>query len=254
MGGKHGLGTVFKADEAGKATVLYSFAGAPDGSLPYPGVIRDAAGNLYGVTSDGGTGSACDFGCGTVFEVATTGKETILHDFEAGSDGADPASVLLFDSNGNLYGTTGAGGNGECGGTGCGTVYELSPQSDGSWTETVLYVFCSLSGCADGEAPGTGPLVRGANGDLYGTTTQVGRRGVAMGATAEWFLSWTLWYGNSAPQLYGWDRRRDSCSRSGQGRNRDSLRHNAGRWRPQLHRRLWDRIQDRSLRPSACCG
>ena len=174
VGGEHGLGTVFKVDGAGRETVLYSFAGTPDGSLPYPGVIRDAAGNIYGVTSDGGTGAACDFGCGTVFKVDTTGKETILHDFEAGSDGADPASVLLFDSDGNLYGTTGAGGNGECGGTGCGTVYELSPQSDGSWTEAVLYVFCSLSGCADGEAPGTGPLVRGANGDLYGTTTQGG--------------------------------------------------------------------------------
>jgi uncharacterized repeat protein (TIGR03803 family) len=150
--------------------VLHNFAGKPDGALPYPGVIRDAAGNLYGVTSDGGTGTACDFGCGTVFEVDTTGKETILHDFDRGADGADPDSVLLFDSQGNLYGTTAAGGNGECGGTGCGTVFELSPQPGGSWKETVLYAFCSLSGCADGEAPGTGPLVRDAHGNLYGTT------------------------------------------------------------------------------------
>jgi uncharacterized repeat protein (TIGR03803 family) len=169
-GGVHGSGTVFKIDKTGKETVLHNFAGKPDGALPYPGVIRDAAGNLYGVTSDGGTGTACDFGCGTVFEVDTTGKETILHDFDRGADGADPDSVLLFDSQGNLYGTTAAGGNGECGGTGCGTVFELSPQPGGSWKETVLYAFCSLSGCADGEAPGTGPLVRDAHGNLYGTT------------------------------------------------------------------------------------
>ncbi len=170
LGGAHGSGTVFKVGKPGKETVLYSFAGAPDGAAPYPGVTLDGAGNLYGVTSDGGTGGSCDFGCGTVFEVDTTGKETILHDFEAGSDGADPDSVLLFDSEGNLYGATAAGGSGECGGTGCGTVFELSPQSDGSWTEKVLYAFCSLSNCADGEEPGTGPLVRDANGTIYGTT------------------------------------------------------------------------------------
>jgi uncharacterized repeat protein (TIGR03803 family) len=173
-GGVHGSGTVFKVDKTGKETVLWDFAGMPDGALPYPGVIRDAAGNLYGVTSDGGTGTACDFGCGTVFKVDKAGEETILHDFERGQDGADPDSVLFFDSNGNLYGTTAAGGNGECGGTGCGTVFELSPQSDGSWKETVLYAFCALSGCADGEAPGTGPLVRDAAGNLYGTTIQGG--------------------------------------------------------------------------------
>jgi len=57
---------------------------------------------------------------------------------------------------------------------GCGTVFELSPQSNGSWKETVLYAFCSLSGCADGEAPGTGPMVRNAAGNLYGTTIQGG--------------------------------------------------------------------------------
>jgi uncharacterized repeat protein (TIGR03803 family) len=58
-----------------------------------------------------------------------------------------------------------------CGNTGCGTVFELSPQSDGTWKETVLYAFCSLSNCTDGEAPGTGPLVRDPEGNLYGTTT-----------------------------------------------------------------------------------
>jgi len=170
LGGEHGYGAVFKVDKTGKETVLYSFAGVPDGSAPYPGVIRDAAGNLYGVTFDGGTGTACDFGCGTIFEVNPTGRETILHDFDGGADGAAPASVLTADGDGNLYGTTTAGGNGECGGTGCGTVFELSPQSDGSWKETVLYAFCSLSQCTDGERPDRGPLVRDSVGNLYGTT------------------------------------------------------------------------------------
>jgi uncharacterized repeat protein (TIGR03803 family) len=170
-GGVHGSGTVFKIDKTGKETVLHNFAGKPDGALPYPGVIRDAASNLYGVTSDGGTGTACDFGCGTVFKVDKTGRETILHNFDRGTDGADPDSVLVADRAGNLYGTTAAGGNGECGGTGCGTVFELSPQSNGSWKETVLYAFCSLSGCTDGETPGTGPLLRDSAGNLYGTTT-----------------------------------------------------------------------------------
>jgi len=170
LGGKHGYGAVFKIDGGDKETVLHSFAGPPDGAAPYPGVILDAAGNLYGLTFDGGTGTACDFGCGTAFEVDTTGKETILHNFDGGVDGAAPASALIADSAGNLYGTTTAGGNGECGGTGCGTVFELSPQSDGSWKETILYAFCSLSGCTDGEAPDRGPLVRDSAGNLYGTT------------------------------------------------------------------------------------
>jgi uncharacterized repeat protein (TIGR03803 family) len=171
LGGVHGSGTVFTVDKTGsQEIVLYDFAGAADGAAPYPGVILDAAGDLYGVTFEGGTGTACNFGCGTVFEVDMTGRKTVLHNFDGGADGAGPDSVLLFDSQGNIYGTTEAGGNGECGGTGCGTVFELSPQSDGSWKETVLYAFCSLSGCTDGEEPGTGPLVRDSAGNLYGTT------------------------------------------------------------------------------------
>jgi uncharacterized repeat protein (TIGR03803 family) len=170
LGGAHGLGAVFKVNETGKEKVLYSFTGGSDGCSPYPGVILDSEGNLYGVTSLGGSGF-CNSGHGVVFKVGTDGNETVLHTFE-GSDGDDPDSVLLFDSKGNLYGTTGYGGSSlGCGNTGCGTVFELSPQSDGTWKETVLYAFCSLSNCTDGEAPGTGPLVRDPEGNLYGTTT-----------------------------------------------------------------------------------
>jgi len=106
-------------------------------------------------------------GQGTVFELDTTGKETVLYSFTGGADGGRPGSVLIADSEGNLYGTTEGGGKG-CG-TGCGVVFELSPQGK-SWAENVLYTFCSLSNCADGEEPVRGPLVRDAAGNLYGTT------------------------------------------------------------------------------------
>jgi uncharacterized repeat protein (TIGR03803 family) len=167
-GGANQLGAVFKIDTHGREAILYSFAGPPaggsDGAFSYNGVIRDAAGNLYGVTFAGGM-----FGEGAVYELNTAGEETLLHSFAGGSDGAQPDSALLLDTDGNLYGTTANGGNGECGGTGCGVIFELSPQSGGGWTETVFYTFCSLSGCADGKAP-LGPLVRGSSGSLYGVT------------------------------------------------------------------------------------
>jgi uncharacterized repeat protein (TIGR03803 family) len=173
VGGTAGVGTVFKIDTAGKETVLYNFTGGSDGCVPYPGVILDSAGNLYGVASEGGDGF-CNSGKGVVFKVDTSGGETVLHTF-GGSDGANPDSVLLFDSNGSLYGTTVNGGSSSgCGNTGCGTVFKLSPQSGGGWSESVLYSFCSLSNCADGQEPGTGPLVRDSAGSLYGTTAQGG--------------------------------------------------------------------------------
>jgi uncharacterized repeat protein (TIGR03803 family) len=169
LGGMNGLGAVFKIDAAGKETVLYNFTGGSDGCAPDPGVILDSAGNLYGVTSDGGAGF-CNSGYGVVFEVDTAGDETVLHTF-GGSDGANPFSALLLDSKGNLYGTTANGGTSDVCDGGCGAVYELSPQSGGGWSETVLHSFCSLSGCVDGEKPLFGPLAKDAAGNLYGTTT-----------------------------------------------------------------------------------
>jgi uncharacterized repeat protein (TIGR03803 family) len=166
-GGKDGLGAIFKVTKAGEESVFYSFAGGSDGCDPSGGVIFDSAGNMYGVTLTGGA-AFCNSGYGVVFEIDTAGNETVLHTF-GGSDGANPASVLLFDSQGNLYGTTENGGSsGVCDG-GCGTVFELSPQN-GGWSENVLYSFCSLSNCADGLTPGNGPLVRDMAGNLYGTT------------------------------------------------------------------------------------
>jgi len=166
LGGEYGIGSVFKIDKAGTETVLYSFTGYSDGCYP-DGVILDAAGNLYGVAASGGIAFG-DSGYGVVFELEAGGTFSVLHTFASGSDGANPDS-LVFDSKGNLFGTTAHGGGGECF-LGCGTVFELSPQSGGGWSESVLYAFCSLSGCVDGEEPGSGPLAIDAAGNLYGTT------------------------------------------------------------------------------------
>jgi len=171
-------GTVFALDKAGKESILYNFGCGTDGCDPAAGVILDAAGNIYGTTFIGGDLN-CNpgQGCGVVFKIDTRGNETLLHAFDA-SDGANPTAPLLIDSAGNLYGTTEAGGNLECdGGTGCGVVFELSPNSDGTWTETTRYTFCSQSNCADGEFPGIGGLVRDSSGNLYGTTIRGGGTG-----------------------------------------------------------------------------
>jgi uncharacterized repeat protein (TIGR03803 family) len=165
------FGTVFKIDPQGNETILHTFAELPDGANPVKGVIRDAEDNLYGVTALGGVN-----GAGTVYKVDSSGVETVLYSFTGESDGDMPSSVLLADANGNLYGTTTSGGNLNCeGGSGCGVVFEVSPQPDGSWTESVLYTFCSLPNCSDGETPESGPLVRDAAGNLYGTTSVGGK-------------------------------------------------------------------------------
>jgi uncharacterized repeat protein (TIGR03803 family) len=173
-GASGGYGTVFRISEANKEDILHSFAGPPDGgdgAYSYAGVIRDSAGNLYGDTFEGGA-----FCCGVVYKIDTTGSETLLYSFTGESDGGGPSSVLLADAAGNLFGTTQEGGNLTCGGgDGCGVVFELSAQSDGGWAERVLYVFCSLTNCSDGEYPGPGPLVLDSDGNLYGTTFSGGK-------------------------------------------------------------------------------
>lgn len=171
FGGTGGnAGTVFKVDKKGRETVLYSFCtetSCLDGRNPTAGVILDAADNLYGVAASGGGSNA-----GVVYELDTTGKETVLYNFTGGSDGGTPGSVLVADAAGNLYGTTQFGGNHACGG--CGVVFELSPESNGGWTETTLYTFCSETDCADGFSPLAGPLVIDSAGNLYGTTVYGG--------------------------------------------------------------------------------
>ena len=162
-------------------TVLYSFAGGSDGAFPVEGVIFDKAGNLYGVTQDGG-GSGCFGGCGTVFELTPGADgqwtETVLHRFTGGSDGGEPNAILIFDSAGNLYGTTEAGGDASCDlgeFAGCGTVFELMPGKSGQWTETVLHAF---KGGSDGALPIFSGVIFDATGNLYGTTAVGGKYGI----------------------------------------------------------------------------
>jgi len=164
------VGNIFKIDTKGKLTVLYTFT-AFDGCSPSWGVILDAAGNMYGTAS-----SCFDAPDGIAYELDTAGNLTVLHTF-GGSDGDVPNSVLVFDSSSNLYGTTRSGGTGQACQGGCGTVFKLSPNGGGTWAESVLYNFCSLSGCSDGYAPGSGPLAIDASGNFYGTTTSGGGSG-----------------------------------------------------------------------------
>jgi len=116
---------VFKVDDTGKETVLYAFTGWSDGNEPFnENLVLDAKGNLYGTTEQGGD-LACNagYGCGTVFQVDATGKETVLHSFTGdGGDGVGPLAGLVLDAEGNLYGTTAYGGA-----YGYGTVFKLTP-------------------------------------------------------------------------------------------------------------------------------
>jgi uncharacterized repeat protein (TIGR03803 family) len=140
-------------------TDLYNFTGGTDGADPCAGVIRDAAGNIYGTTVFGGS-----FQYGTVFKVDSKGKETVLHSF-AGPDGADPWAGVIRDAAGNIYGTTVYGG---C----CkdGTVFKL----DSKGTETVLHSF--TGGTTDGCNTDLG-LVEDKSGNLYGATYLCGAYG-----------------------------------------------------------------------------
>jgi uncharacterized repeat protein (TIGR03803 family) len=199
FGGATDQGTVFElTSTAGgwRETVLYSFGKSSiEGALPYSPLIFDAAGNLYGTTAGGG--AACS--CGAVFELIPTAgggwKEKTLHRFkDDGVDGDSPVGGLVFDASGNLYGTASGGGDlncyGDSGYAGCGAVFELTPSSDGTWTETVLHDFGH--GGSDGVYP-YGGLVVDAAGNLYGTTLEGGEdgRGVVYKLTHQADGTWT---------------------------------------------------------------
>ena len=151
----------------------YHFRGTPDGSQPEGTLLSDGAGNFYGTTSGGGL-TSCGFSapfCGTVFKVSVGSNgsltETVIYKFQGINDGASPAGALIFDHAGNLYGTTITGGNpAVCNGEGCGTVFKLSPNSNGTWTETVLYRFL---GSTDVAQPALGVVMDSA-GNLYGAS------------------------------------------------------------------------------------
>jgi uncharacterized repeat protein (TIGR03803 family) len=164
LGGANGInfGALFKLDDTGNETVIYSFGSGAVGFGPLAGVIEDSDGNLYGTTNGGGADSS-----GTVFKVDSAGKETVLHSFTGSPDGVSPAAGLIEDSAGNLYGTTEGGGSNSSAnsGFGGGTVFKV----DAAGKETVLYNFCSEANCTDGEQPMAG-LILDSAGNLYGTT------------------------------------------------------------------------------------
>lgn len=144
-------------------TILYNFgSSATDGNSPYAGLVMDNEGNLYGVAFAGGA-----YGWGTLFEITTAGVYKTVYNFgQLKQDGRNPWGGLIFDTKGNLYGTTSAGGKGQdyCN-SGCGTVYEFATSTG---KERVIYRFGGYTG--DGLVPKTS-LAIDPKGNLYGTTT-----------------------------------------------------------------------------------
>ena len=178
LAGVNGGGTVFKMTLGGTLTALYSFpwscaqspCTAPDGALPYAGLVQATNGDLYGTTEYGSSRNCSPYGCGTVFKFTPSGTLTKLYSFCTQSgcpDGSLPQGGLVQASNGDFYGTTANGGVANAGtfGNGAGTVFKITPTG----TLTTLYSFCTQSGCPDGAIPYAG-LVQATNGDLYGTT------------------------------------------------------------------------------------
>ena len=170
-------GVVFELAHGGnrnwKETVLHTFSGK-DGAYPIARVTLDTSGNIFGTTEEGGTiTSTCIGGCGIAYELVRSGSkwnESVLHTFSPSPapDGAFPQSRLIFDANGDLFGSTYLGE----GTTSSGTVYELVPNGSGSWKETIVHAF-SLNNGTGGENP-SGDLVMDKAGDLIGTTSQGG--------------------------------------------------------------------------------
>jgi uncharacterized repeat protein (TIGR03803 family) len=167
------LATTLAAAQSGYD--IYRFPkGGHRGFGPYSSLTADSAGNLYGTTQFGGTGSCTGYanvliGCGTVFRLTPPAKsggswtQTVLYNFLCGNDGCYPLGGVIFDTLGNLYGTTQYGG----GTNGLGTVFKLSPPVSGNhWSETILHSY--FEGY-EGMSP-SGNLLFDQSGNLYGTT------------------------------------------------------------------------------------
>ncbi len=157
-----GCGTVFHMSGSGTVTTVHAF-GRSDGSEPIGALVRDTAGNVYGVTALGGTSSV-----GTVYRIDALGGFTSLHSFD-GTDGSVPHSGLILASDGNFYGTTETGGQ-----FGFGTLYRM----DAAGNVVVLHQFDGSS--ADlpaGSIANTAELTEGSDGKLYGARYQGGDAG-----------------------------------------------------------------------------
>jgi len=174
-GGVDGKGVVFELtsspNQLWKETLLHAFAGSQDGSTPFGDLLADGDGNLYGTTRYG-PGPGHSSGSGIVFKLNRKDdwSEKKLYEFAGAPDGADPYAGLTSDGHGNFYGTAFNGGNtnSNCWQGSCGTVFMLSPQTSGGFTEKLLHTFCSGS-CRDGGNPKAG-VIFDKRGNLYGTT------------------------------------------------------------------------------------
>ena len=166
-GGTYGSGVVFQLTPQAVGEwlfrTIYSFRGQPDGSFPYGALLFDGAGNIYGTTYYGGAN-----GVGAVYKLSRRlvgeWSEKLLYSFQEGSDGNSPISNLVFDSIGNLYGTTSEGGLGR------GTIFKLRPLPGGQWAERVVHAF---EGPPDGAFSYNGMVVD-AFGNFYGATVHGG--------------------------------------------------------------------------------
>ena len=166
-GGNHGSGVVFQLTQSGAAgwnfRTIYSFQGQPDGSFPYGALLFDSSGNIYGTTYYGGAN-----GIGAVYKLSPrlVGEwdENVIYSFQNGSDGNSPISNLVFDTVGNLYGTTSEGG------LGSGVIFKLSSVGVRQWTETIVHPF---QGAPDGGFPYNGMVVD-RFGNFYGATVHGG--------------------------------------------------------------------------------
>ncbi|HTA22347.1 MAG TPA: choice-of-anchor tandem repeat GloVer-containing protein [Terriglobales bacterium] len=165
-----GCGTLFEITSQGALAGVYRFcakANCPDGYFPYAGLVQGADESFYGTTFVGGANNA-----GTVFKVTPNGSLTTLYSFCSlpnCADGSGPLSGLVQATDGNFYGTAFEGGNSNCGGIGCGTVFKITPTG----ALTTLYTFCSQLNCVDGSAP-YAYLSQATDGNFYGTTSSGG--------------------------------------------------------------------------------
>jgi uncharacterized repeat protein (TIGR03803 family) len=184
-GGLHLGGTIFEltwGSGGWSERMLHQFPSrAGDGGAVFAGLIMGPGGNLYGTTEAGGAHKA-----GTVYQIRHTARgweENVLHSFPAFSnDGEVPGvGALVSDGSGNLYGTTSQGGSHICVDVGCGTLFELTPETNGQWKETILYDFV---GNAKGNGPGAG-VVMDKKGNLYGTTIYGGSSECGCGVVYE---------------------------------------------------------------------
>jgi uncharacterized repeat protein (TIGR03803 family) len=162
FGGDNSVGTVFRISARGRESVLHSFGPGGDGINPVDTLAMDAEGNLYGITNKGGTANA-----GTVFRIKPNRKESVLYSFTGGADGGLPQGGVILGLDGNLYGTTAAGGV-----HGAGTIFRVKPNGK----QTTLY---SFTGGTDGAAPRS-KVIMGSDGNLYGTATAGGTHGAGV--------------------------------------------------------------------------